>query len=203
MTLKPNFNDVIEQTCAWNWNVQSEYKHMNMAELTEVMENSRLPYAVCILNLAGDLNVGMIMRTACIMGTERLIVFGRRRYDKRSTVGAQNYIPVARVAGLKDDLSFDVEAFYAIMARWNYTPVFMETGGVSINTVDWKAISPKPCLVFGNEGQGCPEDIMRDHMRVSINQRGVLRSLNVAVAAGIACHEVSQYLINNTLDTRI
>ena len=147
-----------------------------------------------ILNLAGDLNVGMIMRTACIMGAERLIIFGRRRYDKRSTVGAQNYIPVARIAGLNDDLTFDVEAFDATMLRWNYQPVFIETGGNSIDATDWKSISPKPCLVFGNEGQGIPDYIMRDYMRVSIDQRGVLRSLNVAVAAGIACHEVSKCL---------
>ena len=42
--------------------------------------------------------------------------------------------------------------------------------------------------------QGIPDYIMRDYMRVSIDQRGVLRSLNVAVAAGIACHEVSKCL---------
>ena len=194
MTEKVDFKTVIEQTCAWNWNVQDEYKHLSMPELSKVMDASRLPYAVCILNLAGDLNVGMIMRTACIMGAERLIIFGRRRYDKRSTVGAQNYIPVARIAGLNEDLSFDVEAFDATMSHWNYQPVFIETGGNSIDATDWKSISPKPCLVFGNEGQGIPDYIMRDYMRVSIDQRGVLRSLNVAVAAGIACHEVSKCL---------
>ena len=196
MTQKPDFNKLIEQTCAWNWNVHAEYKDKTMPELTKVMEACRLPYAVCVLNLAGDLNVGMIMRTACIMGAERIIVFGRRRYDKRSTVGAQNYIPVARIGGLNDDLSYDVEAFDAAMARWNYQPVFIETGGVDIASMDWKALNPKPCIVFGNEGTGCPDYLMRDYPRVSINQRGVLRSLNVAVAAGIACHEVSNALSN-------
>jgi tRNA G18 (ribose-2'-O)-methylase SpoU len=194
MTIKPDFNKIIEQTCAWNWNVHDEHKNLSISELTGVMDASRLPYAVCALNLAGDLNVGMIMRTACIMGAERLIIFGRRRYDKRSTVGAQNYIPVSRIGGLHDDLSYDVEAFDATMQHWNYQPVFIETGGTDIDAMDWKSLNPKPCLIFGNEGQGCPEYLMRDHARVSINQRGVLRSLNVAVAAGIACHSISNAL---------
>lgn len=194
MTQKPDFNKIIQETCAWNWNVQDEFKNMTMAELTGVMESDRLPYAVCVLNLAGDLNVGMIMRTACIMGAERLIIFGRRRYDKRSTVGAQNYIPVARIGGLNDDLSFDIEAFDACMSRWNYQPVFIETGGMDIGVMDWKNMNSKPCLIFGNEGVGSPDYLIRDHARVTINQRGVLRSLNVAVAAGIACYEVSNAL---------
>jgi len=191
---KVPFRNIITETSALNWNVLDEYKNHTLVELKKIVEGDRLPYAVCVMNLTGDLNVGLIMRTASLMGAERMIIFGRRRYDKRSTVGAQNYITVNKVAGLNDDLSYDVEAFDAAMERWNYHPIFIETGGVNIRIVDWKAISPTPCLVFGNEGRGIPETVIRDGLKVSIPQRGVLRSLNVAVTAGIACWEISQGL---------
>jgi tRNA G18 (ribose-2'-O)-methylase SpoU len=80
------------------------------------------------------------------------------------------------------------------MARWNYQPVFIETGGTDITNMNWRGLEHKPCLIFGNEGLGSPDYLMRDLPRVSINQRGVLRSLNVAVAAGIACYEISKAL---------
>lgn len=193
---KVNYRDVIAETTGGDWNVLDQYKNLTLLELRDVIDNDKLPYAVCVLNLTGDLNVGMIMRTACLMGAERMIIFGRRKYDKRSTVGSQNYITVDRIDGLEDDLTYDIEAFDTAMSLWNYQPICIETGGPTINQFNWKDLTQKPCLVFGNEGRGIPDSILRDLPRVSIPQRGVLRSLNVAVAAGIACWEVSQCLVN-------
>ena len=109
-----------------------------------------LPYAVCVLNVHGSLNVGSIMRSAHLCGCRRFIVFGRRKYDKRSAVGVQHYIDVERVAGLREpdaaegeaqagddeeeekevleaaDYRIDAERFHRCMTEGGLYPVFVE-----------------------------------------------------------------------------
>ena len=84
----------------------------------------------------------------------------------------------------------------------NWTPVFVEQGGIDIRTVHWprpdcSASPARPLLVMGNESSGIPRDFMdtvmrenKDAIKVSIPQWSVLRSMNVAMAAGIAMWEV-------------
>ena len=105
------------------WNVHDRYKNRSLDELSLIQSQASLPFAVCILNLTGDLNVGMIVRTACTMGASEAILFGRRKYDKRSTVGAQNYMPIARHDGFRGDgETLDTDLFRQIMVDRGYLP---------------------------------------------------------------------------------
>jgi tRNA G18 (ribose-2'-O)-methylase SpoU len=49
-------------------------------------------------------------------------------------------------------------------------------------------------LIIGNEGLGIPEEIMEDQLVLKIEQYGVLRSLNAAVAASIAMYQFSVWM---------
>jgi len=51
-------------------------------------------YGICMLNIRNSSNIGMTIRTACLLGFKEFIICGRKQYDKRFTVGAQHYIPV-------------------------------------------------------------------------------------------------------------
>jgi len=181
------------------FNVHDHLGTHSIEQLKALTRGDRLPFAVCALNIAGNLNIGMMIRTACIMGAVRFIVFGRRAYDKRSCVGANNYIPVERVTGVinpreEDGGGLDATIFYETMHKFNYTPFFIETGGVSINTMTNRIDSLKdtiPCLIFGSESDGIPENILQNSPNVfSIPQLGVIRSLNVSSAASIAMWEM-------------
>ena len=59
------------------WNVHDELKGLSIDQLQEIQKKESFPFAVCVLNLTGDLNTGMIARTACIHGAQEFIVFGR------------------------------------------------------------------------------------------------------------------------------
>lgn len=183
------------------WNVHDRYKGLSVDELKKVQTEQSLPFAVCVLNLTGDLNTGMIVRTACTMGAQHVILYGRRKYDKRSTVGAQNYIPIDRIAGLTTDgETFAATPFRKMMTTLGYVPVFVEQGGTPVETIDWDNFVPAggtPCLVFGNESHGIPPAMMEGELVVSISQRGVLRSLNVSAAASIVIHSLASHLERN------
>ena len=182
------------------WNIHDELKGLSLEEIQKVQEKYTLPYAVCALNLTGDLNIGMMARTACLHGAREFIIFGRRKYDKRSTVGAQNYMPITRVDGFTDGTTdFDVDKFDALMTEKQYYPIAIEQGGHPIdmlNMGDWTELigcealdPPYPCLVFGNENEGIPEAILNEcATTLTLTQRGVLRSMNVSAAAAIAMY---------------
>jgi tRNA G18 (ribose-2'-O)-methylase SpoU len=177
-----------------NYNVRDDLKNLPLEELQKIQASAMLPFAICAFNVAGSLNIGTMIRTAILMGAEKFIVFGRRAYDRRSCVGAQNYIPIERYEGYNDDGTFSKEKFDDVMHMLNYIPVFIETGGKSINDIDYvKDFKKKPCLVFGTEADGIPEEIIGNGMRVSVPQLGVMRSLNVATAAAIVTWEFRKF----------
>lgn len=185
-------------------------------------------YGICMFNIHHSGNIGMTVRTACIMGFDKFIICGRHHYDKRFTVGAHNYIDIVHWTSpikvdisilsnkththtnnptttsnpnhqqYKETINYFPEEFIAHCKMSQYTPVFVEQGGVDIRTRarTWKHIE-KPLLVFGNESLGIPKSFMitvctaiPDACIVSIPQWSIMRSLNISNAASIAMWEL-------------
>jgi len=212
-----NYSDMIKENAERNtFNVREEFKHMTKEELDEIVAKSRLPYAVAALNITGDLNVSGIIRSAAMFGAEKVLLIGRKNFDRRGAVGAQNYVTIEKYSAMVDETTIDADAFFKIMEDNKYLPIAVETGGEDIDDFLNKigvstrsngdyltCIEPvkypnrgcyfglKPCFIMGQEGTGIPDDILSkiEHV-VSIPQLGVMRSLNVASAASIIMYEV-------------
>ena len=198
-------NDDISESIS-NLNVHDHLKGCSVEEMRVMCDADRLPFGVCVLNITGELNVGTIVRSALLTGARKVGIIGRRKYDKRGTVGSYNYVDVERVDGLNDDgLTINPNVFWNWMKENHFHPVFVEQGGITLNEVDWEKIdgdcdhyyASHPCLVFGNENRGVQDDILHwsdDSVIVSLNQRGVIRSFNVASAAAIVMYSLSTYM---------
>lgn len=198
-----------------NFNVHDRYKDLSLDELKQ-KSRPVYPIAVCGLNLAGDLNIGTMIRSASLFGLEKFIVFGRRKYDGRSTVGADNYINVETVEGLTPDgLHIDEDKFVEYMKSNSYIPVFIEQKGLMLGSVSWykelgrlfaNAVIEekklyKMCFVFGNESFGIPKTLMdrfSNKLIVEIPQMGVLRSFNVAASMNIVIWDYIKETISNS-----
>lgn len=195
---KPTRQEKVEENLSRFWNVRDDLKGKTLKQLKDVVASDRLGFAVCMINVTGDLNLGMSMRAASLLGAERFIIFGSKKFDRRSTVGAQNYIDLvkfdAKISKHSDEI--DYSKFRPLMEQYNYIPVFIETGGLDIARIHIAVdvFGKTPCLVFGNEGIGIPTEVMKNGLKFSIPQYGVLRSLNVSSAASIAMYEISKYL---------
>lgn len=185
------------------WNVHDDLKGRSLESLRSYQTNDSLPFGVCVVNLHGDLNVGIILRTAALTGARNVFVFGRKGYDKRSTVGANKYLNVQFIDGMVDDYTVDHVEFHLRLFESGYYPVFIEQGGTPLSEYDWNHHPLDgflPCVVMGNEANGIPESLMRSNDAVvSIEQRGVIRSFNVSSAASIVLYDISQKIIK--LDT--
>ena len=170
-------------------NVHNIYKTLglsdeNLRKLSVKMTN---PYSLMIYNCHGDFNIGALCRTASCFSAKKIFTVGRRKFDRRTLVGAHHYTPVIRLDCIFDPVNWFVDQ--------KMYPVFIEQGGVDINdfkfTNLWNDLSP--CLVVGSECDGVPEDFIAlfpDSPRISIAQSGLIRSLNVATAGAIALENI-------------
>lgn len=192
------YSEMVSDNISKYWNVKDHLQGSSLEEIRAYQQSVTNPHiSICTLNVTGDLNIGTILRSAVIFGMKKAYVFGRKKYDRRSTVGAMNYIEVERVDGLKDDgITIDIQKFTDTFK--NYVPIFIDyLDGISENLYDCNLnldVNAQYILVFGNEGMGIPIELL-DHYKkhiYHIPQRGVLRSLNVGVAAGIVMNHFSQ-----------
>lgn len=183
-----NYQEIIHETASKHWNVADEYKVNTLDENVEVCRKDSLPISVGLINITGELNVGMMIRSACLFGAETIYTFGRKKYDKRSTVGAQNYStlvqykyddPMTAGGSILTDL---------IDLSKKHTIILCEGGGDELGSFNWSyRYIPSPLFIFGSESFGIPEEITNHFYNniVSIPQRGVLRSFNVSAAMNI------------------
>jgi tRNA G18 (ribose-2'-O)-methylase SpoU len=180
-----------------DFNVADEFKSLQLDQVQAYQKKNCLPYSIGLLNLKGGLNIGNIIRTAVIFGAERVYIIGRKRFDRRSTVGAQNYVDLKFIEKDVNDESQQTKILDEIFCD-GYTPSFIEQGGYDINCANFY-YSPKQCLIFGEEAVGIPRSMMIHNYLYggevfSIPQVGVLRSLNVASAAAIVMNKVAMDL---------
>jgi len=182
-----NYSNVINETASRHYNVADQYKDNTLEQNRQICRNDSLPFAVGVMSITGDLNIGMMMRTAALLGVRDFFIFGRKKYDRRSTVGAQNYINVHQYP-------MDVSFLHNVCQDTGYTPVFIEQGGKNLPTThtEWKVMPLNPIFIFGSESDGIPNDIIYSFPNspvISIPQCGVLRSFNVSAAMSIVTWE--------------
>jgi tRNA G18 (ribose-2'-O)-methylase SpoU len=173
-----------------SFNVADHFKHLSLDQVQQFQRKNSLPYAAAALNLSGSLNLGMMIRTAVIFGCEKFFVVGKKRYDRRSTVGAHNYIDIKFIETDPFDKPFDVLQ----EIEEEYEPMIVEQEGYDINCEKFGYSWKKPCFLFGEENRGVPKEMLISNKIYSIDQVGVLRSLNVSATCAIVLNKVAMDL---------
>jgi tRNA G18 (ribose-2'-O)-methylase SpoU len=173
------------------YNVHTPLQALSVEKLKKISEATALPLGLMLYNLHGDMNIGMSIRTAVILGCSDVYIIGRRKYDRRPEVGAKHYIKLHRHHEISADFFEENKLI----------PIFVEQGGQPLESFSFKPFLPgklpegwKAVLVLGSESYGLPKSLLQAlHAPiVSISQYGVLRSLNVAIAASIVLYEYSK-----------
>jgi len=196
-----NYAKIIADTNSNHYNVRDEYKDNTVEQNIAITKNEQRKFSVGCINITGELNIGMMIRSACLFGAENFYIFGRKKFDKRSTVGAEKYMNIVQY-------TFDApihadEQLFIELRKLNTTHrvLLCEQGGKELghDTEGFYASDSRPPLfLFGSESHGIPELILNQKLdskydmgwyhefeRISIPQRGVLRSFNVSSAMNI------------------
>jgi tRNA G18 (ribose-2'-O)-methylase SpoU len=178
-------------------NVNSFLQNLTKEEICEYYRSVATKDTVVCLNLNGDINVGMMMRSAALFGVENFVILGKRTYDRRTAVGIYNYLPhdkIRMTEGFHDEkLDENSVREFLTAAKEKYQVVFVEQNERSfpLPQLNERLREKPPMFVFGNEAVGIPKSILElpDSLVVEIPQFGVGRSFNVSCACSIVLYE--------------
>ncbi|WP_037435228.1 TrmH family RNA methyltransferase [Sinorhizobium fredii] len=152
--------------------------------LIAALPASSLVLAAC--GLSNHDNMGSLFRNAAAFGVDAVLVDAAScdpmyRKSIRVSVGSALTLPFAR-EGSAAELIHRLRA--AGFAIWGLSP----RGETEVTEIP---PAPRTALLVGTEGEGLPQAVLSAVRTARIRQRPGLDSLNVAMAAGIALHQVA------------
>ena len=159
------------------------------AEVEDILQKARdkgeAPFIFLLDNIEDPHNLGAIIRTANLAGAHGVIIPKNRAVGLTATVartsaGALNYTPVAKVTNLSKTIEeLKKEGMWFVCA---------DMGGTSMYQLDLKGPMG---LDIGNEGDGVSR-LVREKCDfiASIPMKGDIDSLNASVAAGVLAYEI-------------
>lgn len=167
-------------------NVLDMYKKNTAAEIRADLQTKRTQLVNICQNLSGDFNKASIIRANNAFLGKEVYLVGRRRYDRRGCVGMQVYEHVYHADNMEeviDKLHKEEYVVYAVDNIQEYNPINI-----------WDCDFPeKSAFVYGEENAGLSKETIEMCNRMCyIQQRGSVRSLNVAQAAACIMMEYSR-----------
>ena len=159
------------------------------AEVEDILQKSKdkgeAPFIFILDNIEDPHNLGAIIRTANLAGAHGVIIPKNRAVGLTATVartsaGALNYTPVARVTNISKTIEeLKKEGLWFVCA---------DMGGETMYKLN---LTGPIGLVIGNEGEGVSR-LVREKCDfvASIPMKGDIDSLNASVAAGVLAYEI-------------
>jgi tRNA G18 (ribose-2'-O)-methylase SpoU len=161
-------------------NVVDAYRYWTREAIVADIDKRRHALHVAIENFGNDANIGAVVRTANAFAVDTVHIVGRRRWNRRGAMVTDRYQRLRHHDTTAQLLTFAADAGLTVVAVDNVA------GAQRIE----ETTLPNDCLlIFGQEGPGITDDAKAGAaLTVSIAQFGSTRSINAAVAAGIAMH---------------
>ena len=166
--------------------VAASYEYASVEDiLNKAREKGEPPFIFLLDNIEDPHNLGAIIRTANLAGAHGVIIPKNRAVGLTATVartsaGALNYTPVAKVTNLARTIEE--------LKKQGMWFVCADMGGTQMYDLDLKGSIG---LVIGNEGEGVSK-LVREKCDfiASIPMHGDIDSLNASVAAGVLAYEI-------------
>lgn len=162
-------------------NVVDYFKLVSDEIIRGDLDKKRTPLVLIAENWGYDFNLGTLIRNSNAFVASRVVIVGRRSFDRRSTVGTHHYEHIEYFP--------ELEPVIVSLKEQGYRVVIMDNieGASSVGDYCWQE---KTAIIFGQEGLGVtPEALALADDVVFIPQLGSVRSLNVGTASGIAIYD--------------
>ena len=169
---------VIAQVAAYDYSTVEDI-------LKKAEDKGEAPFIILLDNIEDPHNLGAIIRTANLAGAHGVIIPKHRAVGLTATVaktsaGALNYTPVAKVANLGQTIDeLKEKGIWFVCADMDGEVMYRQnlTGPIG--------------LVIGNEGNGVSRLVKETcDFVASIPMKGDIDSLNASVATGVLAYEI-------------
>ena len=162
-------------------NVIDKFKHVPESDIVRELDAADHGLIIALENTQRDFNMGTIVRSANAFGVRRVIVIGRRQWNKRGAMATDKYLHVEYLPTTAEFVERMREEGRSIVAIDNVP------GSVELAQTE---LPRDAVLVFGQEGPGLsPEAVAAASGVVEITQYGSTRSINASAAAAVVMYE--------------
>lgn len=164
-------------------NVIDHYKYWKTEAIKADLERKRCQrsenFSVLCCNWQNDFNIGSVIRNSNAFLAREIFIYGRKRYDKRGTVGTHHYENISTFK--------TIEWLDELPRKYNIVAIDNVEGATPIDDFVWPE---NTLMAFGQESIGLEQEVLdRAHHVVYIKQYGSVRSMNVACASAIAMYD--------------
>jgi tRNA G18 (ribose-2'-O)-methylase SpoU len=163
-------------------NVIDSLKTLSIPEIRYHCQKKAINASVGMINIRGDFNLSTMVRNANFFGFKSVHYVGKKKWDKRGSVGTHHYTPMYHH---KDESSFILQCSNrTIIAIENNIPEYIDK---TFNLFEYEYNNIRePIFLFGEENQGLSNTILdRADIILTIPSYGSVRSLNVGTTSGI------------------
>ena len=167
-------------------NIIDLYKYWTVDAIKADLDTKRHNFSVLITNQFNDFNIGTVIRNANAFLAKNVYIYGKKRYDRRGTVGTHLYENIKIVKNI-EELEFDSNTW--IVGIDNLPDA------LPMEHYPWPN-NMHIILCFGQESIGLSQEVLDicDDI-VYISQYGSVRSLNVGCASAIAMYDYCRKVI--------
>ena len=166
-------------------NVIDHYAYWNTEQIKIDLNSKRHNFSLLLSNIFNDFNISTIIRNANAFLGQNIFVYGRKKFDRRGTVGTHIYENIINIKDLsllpKDAMIIGIDN----IERAEPIETFQYPTDRHI------------IFAFGQEQVGLPEEVIPICEKLLyIKQYGSVRSLNVGSASSIVMYD---YCLKNNL----
>lgn len=163
-------------------NILDSLKSLSIPDIKNYCQTNAIDASVAMINISGDFNFSTMVRNANFFGFRSVHYVGKKKWDKRGSVGTHHYTPICHH---KDEESFLQQCSgRTLIAIENNIPEYEDK---TLNFFHYRFLNTlEPIFIFGEENKGLSNTIL-DHANVilTIPNYGSVRSLNVGTTSGI------------------
>jgi 23S rRNA (guanosine2251-2'-O)-methyltransferase len=163
-------------------NVTDQLAWAKREDILETINPNKIPVSLLLVNIDRDNNIGNIIRSANTFGVGEVLIYGRKKFDRRTSVGAEFFMQFRHIRFIEEIAPLKQE-FDLILG------LEQTDSSVELHSYKWPE-NQNILIAVGNEGKGLPQEILDIcDTTLEIEQYGTTRSLNVSVATGIVLYD--------------
>lgn len=163
-------------------NITDQLAWARREDILETINENKIPISLLLVNIDRDNNVGNIIRSANTFGVKEVLIYGRKKFDRRTSVGAEFFMKFRHIRFIEEITPLRQE--FDIILGLEQTP-----DSIELHSYQWPQ-NVRILIAIGHEGTGLPPEVLSlCDQNLEIEQYGTTRSLNVSVATGIVLYD--------------
>lgn len=173
-----------EKDCFDDRNVTDEFKGLQTETIKSILKLRSSRLVVMCSNEIKDFNWGSVVRSANSFGVSEVCFTGRKAYNRRGAVGANNYMDIRYQPDTIEALTYYRYTRGLRLVAIEYDESYPMQ---NLQTYDW---SENSLIIFGEEGRSLSQEILDfcDDV-VYVPMYGSVRSLNLASCATVVMYD--------------